>query len=132
MSKIHGLHDIRAAEKEVAAASNQGIHDGRPEGEPTHAARVTLDTYIDEDATGGPDMSHTSAADTLTGATSADVDRGIGHPISGMSSKERHHDGRPGRKRETQIHTAHPANVGGEAKEVHHKRGGTGGKVEGL
>jgi hypothetical protein len=34
--------------------------------------------------------SGTSAADTLTGATSADVHTGYGHPGDGMSSKERH------------------------------------------
>ncbi|KAG5641943.1 hypothetical protein DXG03_003932 [Asterophora parasitica] len=127
MSKIHGLHEMRNAEREIAASSNQGIHDGRPEGsgttgEPGHEARVTMDTYVDEDATGGPDMSHTSAEDTMTGATSKDVDRGVGHPIYGMSSKEMHHDGRPGRKREKQLHTAHSI-VDTTPREHHQERG---------
>lgn len=39
------------------------------------------------------------ASDTLTGATSADVYDGLGHPGQGMSSKELRHDGQPGRKR---------------------------------
>jgi len=34
------------------------------------------------------------------GATSSDVHRGMGHPGSGMTSKELHHDGQHGRKRE--------------------------------
>ncbi len=43
-----------------------------------------------------------SAGDTLTGATSADVHRGLGHPGSGMSSAEMHHDGQSHRKRHMQ------------------------------
>jgi len=34
------------------------------------------------------------------GFTSLDADRGVGAPISGMSSEERHHDGHSHRKRE--------------------------------
>lgn len=42
----------------------------------------------------------TSAADTLGGATSQNVYHSIGRPVQGESSAERHHNGRPGRKRE--------------------------------
>ncbi|CDO75764.1 hypothetical protein BN946_scf184921.g40 [Trametes cinnabarina] len=53
-------------------------------------------TVIDKD----PYATPTSAADTLTGATSQDVHNGLGHPGSGMSSAEMHHDGHPHRKRQ--------------------------------
>jgi hypothetical protein len=43
---------------------------------------------------------HISAADTLGGATSADVNQGVGRPMQGESSKEMHHDGQPKRKKE--------------------------------
>ncbi|KAF8419331.1 hypothetical protein EV426DRAFT_292023 [Tirmania nivea] len=33
-------------------------------------------------------------------STSKDLDRGLGHPVHGMSSKELHHDGQPGRKKQ--------------------------------
>lgn len=61
-------------------------------------APVTLDTYVDKDASTTPHV--TRASDTLTGATSADVHDGLGHPGQGMSSKELRHDGQPGRKRQ--------------------------------
>lgn len=38
----------------------------------------------------------------MSGATSGDVHQGIGMPVSGMSSQERHHDGQIGRKRHGQ------------------------------
>ncbi|KAI0635330.1 hypothetical protein C8Q77DRAFT_1054246 [Trametes polyzona] len=53
-------------------------------------------TVIDKD----PYATPTSAADTLTGATSQDVHNGLGHPGSGMSSAEMHHDGSSHRKRQ--------------------------------
>ncbi|EED82736.1 predicted protein [Postia placenta Mad-698-R] len=55
-------------------------------------------TVIDRD----PFATPTTAGDTLTGATSADVYNGLGHPGSGMSSAEAHHDGREHRKRQGQ------------------------------
>jgi hypothetical protein len=65
------------------------------------AAPVTLDTYVDEDASADtPPV--TRASDTLVGATSADVHDGLGHPGHGMSSKELRHDGQPGRKKQGQ------------------------------
>jgi len=48
-----------------------------------------LRTVIDRD----PFASPVTAGDTMAGATSKDVHDGIGHPGSGMSSFERHHDG---------------------------------------
>ena len=36
----------------------------------------------------------------MGGATSADVHSGLGMPISGMSSQERHHDGQIHRKKD--------------------------------
>ncbi|KAF7797668.1 hypothetical protein EIP86_008868 [Pleurotus ostreatoroseus] len=53
-------------------------------------------TVIDKDPWATP----TTAADTLTGATSKDVHGGIGKPASGMSSAEMHHDGQHRRKRQ--------------------------------
>ncbi|KAG2101537.1 hypothetical protein BD769DRAFT_187115 [Suillus cothurnatus] len=84
-----------------AVQANQGIIDGRPEGQQPHAAPVTLDTYVDEDASANTPFV-TRASDTLVGATSADVHDGLGHPGQGMSSKELRHDGQPGRKRHGQ------------------------------
>ncbi|RAK78502.1 uncharacterized protein BO72DRAFT_447165 [Aspergillus fijiensis CBS 313.89] len=49
----------------------------------------------------GKESVKTSAADTLMGATSRDVHTGLGHPGSGQSSAELHHDGQPGRKGQT-------------------------------
>ncbi|KAF2715439.1 hypothetical protein K504DRAFT_497312 [Pleomassaria siparia CBS 279.74] len=43
---------------------------------------------------------HADAEDTMTGSTSADVNKGLGKPIEGMSSAEMHHDGQSHRKRE--------------------------------
>jgi len=42
----------------------------------------------------------TSAEDTLGGATSKDVNRGLGAPAQGESSAQLHHNGQPHRKRE--------------------------------
>ena len=73
-------------------------------GQQPRTAPVTLDTYIDKDASATtsspPPVARVS--DTLTGATSADVHSGLGHPGQGMSSKELRHDGQPGRKRHGQ------------------------------
>lgn len=52
-------------------------------------------TVVDTDPFAEP----TTAADTMTGATSQDVYGGIGKPWGGMSSKEMHHDGKAHRKR---------------------------------
>ncbi|PWY89913.1 hypothetical protein BO70DRAFT_358927 [Aspergillus heteromorphus CBS 117.55] len=46
----------------------------------------------------GKESVKTSAADTLIGATSQDVYTGLGHPGSGQTSQELHHDGQAGRK----------------------------------
>ncbi|PYH94862.1 hypothetical protein BO71DRAFT_324491 [Aspergillus ellipticus CBS 707.79] len=46
----------------------------------------------------GKERVKTSAGDTLMGATSKDVYTGLGHPGSGMTSQELHHDGQSGRK----------------------------------
>ncbi|TBU31352.1 hypothetical protein BD309DRAFT_541749 [Dichomitus squalens] len=55
-------------------------------------------TVIDDD----PFEKPTSAGDTLTGATSADVHQGLGHPGQGQTSAELHHDGKAHRKRQMQ------------------------------
>ncbi|KZV59841.1 hypothetical protein PENSPDRAFT_760301 [Peniophora sp. CONT] len=52
--------------------------------------------YISE----APLEERTSASDTLTGATSADVHYGHGRPVQGESSAEMHHDGQAHRKRQ--------------------------------
>jgi hypothetical protein len=43
---------------------------------------------------------YTSPTDTLPGPTSADVDRGVGHPMEGETSTEIRHDGMHKRKKE--------------------------------
>ena len=53
-------------------------------------------TVVDDD----PYEKPTSAGDTLTGATSADVHQGLGHPGQGQTSAELHHDGKSHRKRQ--------------------------------
>ncbi|KAG2340156.1 hypothetical protein BDR05DRAFT_890375, partial [Suillus weaverae] len=50
-------------------------------------APVTLDTYLDEDASANTPPA-TRFSDTLVGATSAEVHNGLGHAGQGMSSKE--------------------------------------------
>jgi len=44
------------------------------------------------------DAAQPNAADTIIGATSADVHTGLGHPGAGQSSAEIHHDGQSHRK----------------------------------
>ncbi|OJA21020.1 hypothetical protein AZE42_02353 [Rhizopogon vesiculosus] len=96
---LEGNNELRSTDySDPAAQVNQGIFDGRPEGQKPPKAPVTLDTYVDKD-TSATSPVVTRASDTLTGATSADVYDGLGHPGQGMSSKELRHDGRPGRKR---------------------------------
>ncbi|KAF8895360.1 hypothetical protein BD779DRAFT_1668646 [Infundibulicybe gibba] len=88
---------------QLEESNNQGIIDGRPEGRAPDASIVTLDTVTDSDASKTHTESPmTGAGETLGGATSADVHDGIGKPGSGMSSKELHHNGQPGRKRDAQ------------------------------
>lgn len=57
---------------------------------------------VEELAADDDDISQatTSAADTISGATSKSVYHGIGKPAQGQSSAELHHDGRTDRKRE--------------------------------
>ncbi|KAG2758066.1 hypothetical protein P692DRAFT_20710223 [Suillus brevipes Sb2] len=99
---LEGNNNLRNTDyTHPAAQVNQGIIDGRPEGQQPRAAPVTLDTYVDEDASAdAPPV--TRASDTLVGATSSDVHGGLGHPGQGMTSKELRHDGQPGRKRHGQ------------------------------
>jgi hypothetical protein len=67
-----------------------------------------------------PDASvRTGALDSLPGATSADVDKGLGHPASGMTSKELH-GGR--RKREGTGLVGVGANASDPQHEYHHDR----------
>ncbi len=53
-------------------------------------------TIVDRDPYERP----AGAGDTHGGATSADVNKGLGRPPVGMSSAEMHHDGKPHRKRQ--------------------------------
>lgn len=55
-------------------------------------------TVLDTD----PFATPPSGGDTLTGATTQDLHGGIGQPVSGMSSKELHHDGKAHKKRTLQ------------------------------
>lgn len=45
------------------------------------------------------EATYTPAVDTLKGATSGDMNRGLGRPIQGQSSTELRHDGKNGRKK---------------------------------
>jgi len=47
-----------------------------------------------------PDAPRARAADTLGPTTDRDLDKGLGHPIHGMTSVELRHDGQHGRKRQ--------------------------------
>ncbi|KAJ6467579.1 hypothetical protein C8R47DRAFT_1000069 [Mycena vitilis] len=78
---------------------DQGIRYGRPVGEQPGPSPVTLNTVVIEDASAGPDEA-TGPTNEFPGATSKDVAASTGQPGSGMSSKELHHNGQPGRKRE--------------------------------
>lgn len=51
--------------------------------------------------THGEECTYTSAADTLLGATSADVDQGFGKPLQGQTNTELRHDGHHGRKKQS-------------------------------
>jgi hypothetical protein len=44
---------------------------------------------------------YTSATDTLLGATSGDVNRGLGTPMQGQTNTEIRHNGAHGRKKQT-------------------------------
>lgn len=48
----------------------------------------------------GKESTYTSAADTLMGATSADVNTGFGKPLQGQTGIELAHDGQHGRKKQ--------------------------------
>ncbi|KAH7909896.1 hypothetical protein BJ138DRAFT_1009909 [Hygrophoropsis aurantiaca] len=87
-----------AENTDPSAINNHGIVDGRPEGRRPDSAPVTLDTVVDKDAS----TTHTGPnyGSETVGATSADVHKGLGVPVQGMSSKELRHDGQPGRKRQ--------------------------------
>ena len=82
-----------------AYAANQGIVDGRPEGQNPPSAPTQLDTYVDRDASASSTEQGVSAESTLGGATSRDVHDSLGAPGSGMTSQETAHDGQHGRKR---------------------------------
>ncbi|KAJ7180101.1 hypothetical protein C8R43DRAFT_871273 [Mycena crocata] len=85
--------------KNATQVSDQGIADGKPVGQEPQAAGVTIDTFIDRDASG--QNSRTDGPfDELPGATSKDVSESAGKPGTGMSSKELRHNGQQGRKRE--------------------------------
>lgn len=76
--------------------SAQCIQSARTTGQPIELAPAPdSHTVIDRD----PYAPRTSAADTLTGATSQDVHNHLGHPGTGQTSSELHHDGQHGRKR---------------------------------
>ncbi|KAI0726579.1 hypothetical protein C8Q72DRAFT_783436 [Fomitopsis betulina] len=76
--------------------SAQRIQTARTTGHPVELAPAPDSrTVVDRDPYGP----RTSAADTLTGATSQDVHNHLGHPGTGQTSSELHHDGQHGRQR---------------------------------
>ncbi|THV07377.1 hypothetical protein K435DRAFT_643785 [Dendrothele bispora CBS 962.96] len=93
--------------------TNQGIVDGRQEGQQPPPAPVTLDTYVDSDASlqsrhptrMNAGQNPTMDPPPLPGATSGEVEAGVGDrfkPTSGMTSKELHNNGMSGKKRDSQ------------------------------
>ncbi|EKM79069.1 hypothetical protein AGABI1DRAFT_106677 [Agaricus bisporus var. burnettii JB137-S8] len=73
---------------------NQGIRDNRPEGAGPPQAKVLGDTIIDSDASAESGLNNSAFPGPPSSATSQDVHQGLGHPGSGMTSKEVRHDGR--------------------------------------
>ncbi|KAI9817449.1 MAG: hypothetical protein M1827_001059 [Pycnora praestabilis] len=55
---------------------------------------------LNEDASNNEPEAQTSASETLGGTTSSEVHTGYGHPGQGMSSAERHHDGKSHREKQ--------------------------------
>lgn len=49
----------------------------------------------------GKQSTYTAPGDTLTGATSRDLHRGMGKPLQGQTNVELHHDGAHGRKKDS-------------------------------
>jgi hypothetical protein len=69
----------------------------RPNTQAEVPSQANNDATIDND---DAEETYTSAADTLGGATSADVNKGAGRPMQGETSTEIHHDGQHKRKKE--------------------------------
>jgi len=69
----------------------------RPNTQSEVPSQANDDATIDND---DAEETYTSAADTLCGATSADMNQGVGRPIQGQTSTEIHHDGKHKRKKE--------------------------------
>ena len=73
--------------------------------DPTERSQLTqnldgVPTYKNHSVTDpDPYADRTSASDTLTGATSAEVNDSIGHPVQGQTSNEVRHDGQKHRKK---------------------------------
>ncbi|TFK38970.1 hypothetical protein BDQ12DRAFT_604550 [Crucibulum laeve] len=67
-------------------SENMGIVDGRPEGRQPDPAKVTVDTYVDPDASASEPFQRSAE---FNGATSKDVHDHYGHPGSGITSQSR-------------------------------------------
>ncbi|KAF3011405.1 hypothetical protein E8E15_003041 [Penicillium rubens] len=63
---------------------------------PNNGSEVPPNPYVS--ARQGNGAIYTSAADTLVGDTSGDVNRGLGKPIQGQTNTEHRHDGQHSRK----------------------------------
>ncbi|KAJ5382462.1 hypothetical protein N7517_000373 [Penicillium concentricum] len=63
-------------------------------GEPSENYNLNMNEEEEEGTT------YTSAADMFTGATSGDVNRGLGRPMHGQTSTEVRHNGAHGRKKQ--------------------------------
>ncbi|KAK8194425.1 hypothetical protein M8818_007616 [Zalaria obscura] len=66
---------------------------------PNNISEVPPVTDVRDD--NDPEAERTTAADTIGGATSADVHTGLGHPGQGQTSNELRHDGSKGRAKQT-------------------------------
>ncbi|KAJ7192054.1 hypothetical protein B0H12DRAFT_1246203 [Mycena haematopus] len=87
--------------KNATDITDQGIVDGRPAGQNPQPSPVTVDTYVDKNATSETEPTDAGTEyNQLPGATSKDVSESLGQPGAGMSSKELRHNGQQGRKHE--------------------------------
>ncbi|KDQ60365.1 hypothetical protein JAAARDRAFT_46089 [Jaapia argillacea MUCL 33604] len=84
------VHDVGPSADQIRAVQAAELR------QKAEQIRAGDDVVVDTD----PWAERTTAGDTMTGATSQDVHKGLGHPGSGMTSKEVHHDGMGHRKRQ--------------------------------
>ena len=88
---LHVLTYLTGPEPQSNIPDTPNALTSNPDGVPTFVHGQIVDS--------DPFAAPTTAEDTMTGATSADVHNGLGHPGSGQTSTETRHDGMHGRKK---------------------------------